>query len=71
MKVCRKCGVAQPEEKFELLKTGTRRCVCNRCRWIYYVRPCRMRRILRELDDRKGRSRSTVRSGGRIRRRSR
>ena len=46
---CTKCGCELPDEKFEMMKTGTRRRVCNHCRWIHYVQPSRMRRILREL----------------------
>lgn len=49
MLFCTKCGCELPDEKFEMMKTGTRRRVCNHCRWIHYVQPSRMRRILREL----------------------
>ncbi|MDY6205542.1 MAG: hypothetical protein SPI30_02170 [Prevotella sp.] len=53
MMICNRCGTAQPEEKFEMMKTGTRRRVCNHCKWLYYVKPSRDRRILRELDERR------------------
>ena len=35
------------------VKTGTRRRVCNHCKWLYYVKPSRDRRILRELAERR------------------
>lgn len=47
--ICTRCGQALPRSKLELMKTGTRRRVCNHCKWLYYVKPCRDRRILREL----------------------
>ena len=50
---CMKCGRWLPQEKLERMKTGTRRRVCNHCKWLYYVKPSRERRILRELDARK------------------
>ena len=31
---------------------GTYRRVCNHCKWLYYVKPSRDRRILRELEQR-------------------
>ena len=31
---------------------GTYRRVCNHCKWLYYVKPSRDRRILRELEAR-------------------
>ena len=46
---CMKCGAWLPRSKLELMKTGTRRRVCNHCKWLYYVKPSRDRRILREL----------------------
>lgn len=49
---CMKCGRWLPQEKLERMKTGTRRRVCNHCKWLYYVKPSRERRILRELDAR-------------------
>lgn len=46
---CMKCGQWLPRSKLELMKTGTRRRVCNHCKWLYYVKPARERAILREL----------------------
>lgn len=46
---CMKCGQLLPLAKLERMKTGTYRRVCNHCKWIYYVRPSRYRRIIREL----------------------
>ena len=50
------------------MKTGTRRRVCNHCKWLYYVKPARERAWLRELEQRHAR-RSTneknfAKSGG-------
>jgi hypothetical protein len=42
-------GQPLPLAKLERMKTGTYRRVCNHCKWIYYVRPSRYRRIIREL----------------------
>lgn len=50
---CMKCGQLLPLAKLERMKTGTYRRVCNHCKWIYYVRPSRYRRIIRELDTRR------------------
>ena len=36
----------------ERMKTGTYRRVCNHCKWLYYVKPSRDRRILRDLEAR-------------------
>ena len=47
---CMKCGQWLPRSKLELMKTGTRRRVCNHCKWLYYVKPARERAILRELE---------------------
>ena len=47
--ICTRCGQALPRSKLELMKTGTRRRVCNHCKWLYYVKPSRDRHILREL----------------------
>ena len=49
---CMKCGEWLPRSKLELMKTGTRRRVCNHCKWLYYVKPARERAILRELEQR-------------------
>ena len=49
---CMKCGEYLPRSKLELMKTGTRRRVCNHCKWLYYVKPARERAILRELETR-------------------
>ena len=51
--ICTRCGEALPRSKLELMKTGTRRRVCNHCKWLYYVKPSRDRRILRELAERR------------------
>jgi hypothetical protein len=50
---CTRCGQWLPETKLERMKTGTRRRVCNHCKWLYYVQPSRHRRILRELEQRR------------------
>ena len=47
---CTRCGEWLPRSKLELMKTGTRRRVCNHCKWVYYVKPARERAILRELE---------------------
>lgn len=31
MKICKSCGMALPEEKFRLSRTGSRTAVCNAC----------------------------------------
>ena len=49
---CTRCGEILPRSKLERMKTGTYRRVCNHCKWLYYVKPSRERRILRELDAR-------------------
>ena len=46
---CMKCGRRLPRSKLERMKTGTYRRVCNHCKWLYYVKPSRDRRILRDL----------------------
>ena len=45
---CTKCGEWLPRSKLELMKTGTRRRVCNHCKWVYYVEPSRRRKIIRD-----------------------
>lgn len=50
---CERCGQYLPRSKLERMKTGTYRRVCNHCKWLYYVKPSRDRRILRELEARK------------------
>ena len=52
MMQCMKCGQVLPRSKLERMKTGTYRRVCNHCKWLYYVKPSRERRILRELEAR-------------------
>ena len=52
---CTKCGARLPRSKLELMRTGTRRRVCNHCKWLCYVKPSRDRRILRELEQRHAR----------------
>ena len=47
---CTRCGEVLPRSKLERMKTGTYRRVCNHCKWLYYVKPSRDRRILRELE---------------------
>ena len=47
---CTRCGQFLPRSKLERMKTGTYRRVCNHCKWLYYVKPSRERRILRELE---------------------
>ena len=53
MMQCTRCGEWLPRSKLEHMKTGTYRRVCNHCKWLYYVKPSRERRILRELEQRK------------------
>ena len=50
--ICTRCGQMLPRSKLERMKTGTYRRVCNHCKWLYYVKPSRDRRILRELEAR-------------------
>jgi hypothetical protein len=50
---CMKCGEWLQRSKLELMKTGTRRRVCNHCKWLYYVKPSRERAWLRELEERR------------------
>ena len=52
MMICTRCGETLPRSKLEHMKTGTYRRVCNHCKWLYYVKPSRERRILRDLDAR-------------------
>ena len=49
---CTRCGQTLPRSKLERMKTGTYRRVCNHCKWLYYVKPSRDRRILRDLEAR-------------------
>ena len=49
MMQCTRCGQWLPRSKLERMRTGTYRRVCNHCKWLYYVKPSRDRRILREL----------------------
>lgn len=51
--MCQKCGRILPVSKLERMKSGTYRQVCNQCKWIYYVKPSRERRALRELESRR------------------
>ena len=46
MMQCTRCGEILPRSKLERMKTGTYRRVCNHCKWLYYVKPSRERRIL-------------------------
>ena len=50
---CMKCGEWLPRSKLELMKTGTRRRVCNHCKWIHYVEPSRRRKIERDTNERR------------------
>lgn len=34
---CRKCGKLLPAEQFELYSSGTRRHVCNKCKYLHYT----------------------------------
>ena len=52
MMQCTRCGQTLPRSKLERMKTGTYRRVCNHCKWLYYVKPSRDRRILRDLEAR-------------------
>ena len=52
MMQCTRCGQWLPRSKLERMRTGTYRRVCNHCKWLYYVKPSRDRRILRELEAR-------------------
>ena len=51
MMTCTRCGEYLPRSKLERMRTGTYRRVCNHCKWLYYVKPARYRRILRELEE--------------------
>ena len=51
--VCRCCGQELPVSRFRRFATGTYRHTCNRCYWQHHGRAARMRRILRELEERK------------------
>ena len=53
MMQCTRCGEILPRSKLERMKTGTYRRVCNHCKWLYYVKHSRERRILRELEARR------------------
>lgn len=44
--VCHGCGRELPAEAFEMMKTGTRRHVCNDCKYQLYTLPAYMRRKL-------------------------
>lgn len=55
MMTCTRCGEYLPRSKLERMRTGTYRRVCNHCKWLYYVKPSRYRRILRELEERRAR----------------
>ena len=50
MMQCMKCGQMLPRSKLERMRTGTYRRGCNHCKWLYYVKPSRDRRILRDLE---------------------
>lgn len=50
--VCRCCGQELPVSKFRRYPTGTYRHTCNHCYWLHHGQPTRMRRILRELEER-------------------
>ena len=50
--VCRCCGQELPVSKFRRFTTGTYRHTFNHCYWLHHGLPTRMRRILRELEER-------------------
>ena len=50
--VCRCCGQELPVSRFQRYRTGTYRHVCKQCAWVRYGKPTRIRRILRELEER-------------------
>ena len=45
--ICNYCHQELPATDFELMKTGTRRHVCNHCKYIHYTLPAYLRRIAR------------------------
>ncbi len=47
---CTRCGQTLPRSKLERMKTNTYRRVCNHSKWLYYVKPSRDRRILRDFE---------------------
>ena len=51
--VCSQCGRDLPVSHFQRLPRGTYRHVCHQCSYDLYVRPSRIRRILREQEQRK------------------
>ncbi len=44
---CRKCGKLLPAEQFELYSSGTRRHVCNKCKYLHYTLPAHYRWCMR------------------------
>lgn len=58
--MCQKCGRILPIGKLERMRTGTYRQVCNQCKWVHYVKPSRVRRILRDLEKRHKQHRKEV-----------
>lgn len=47
---CWKCNREKPDSEFEMFPTGTRRHVCNRCKYECYTRPARLRYLLRQME---------------------
>ena len=45
-------GRTLPKLKLERMRSGTYRQVCNQCKYEYYIKPARIRRILRDLENR-------------------
>jgi len=45
---CEKCYRSLPQEQFELYPTGTRRHVCNHCKYLHYSLPAYWRRCLKK-----------------------
>jgi hypothetical protein len=50
--VCRCCGQELPVSKFRRYPAGTYRHTCNHCYWLHHGQATRLRRILRELEER-------------------
>ena len=49
-RVCRCCKRELPLTSFEKYKTGTRRHVCNRCKYLLYTVPAQRRYQLRQVE---------------------
>jgi hypothetical protein len=53
LRTCYRCGRTLPIEQFERYKTGTRRKVCNRCKYLYYTQPAHVRWVLKQVEQRR------------------